>query len=171
LETQGRSGYQRSIVRNDRRAVIFGFSRTAVGQPNLCLVAGPRLRWQWLHLRCATLGPIPVQNGRPGVVRDAVVSGTLSSGTRRTPGDRRLTSCCHGRKVRRWDWLWIMQSIRYDIVIGGRAGWVPFRHSCRCVGGFLLFSVGACLISFLSFCELVDPVQCGEVPGEGVQDA
>jgi hypothetical protein len=43
--------------------------------------------------------------------------------------------------------------------------------SCRWDGSFWRLSVGGFRLGRLSFRELVDPVQCGEIPGEGVQDA
>jgi len=85
--------------------------------------------------------------------------------------DGMLTRCCLGREVRHGDWRWIMLSLRHHIVIGANAefGLLPDRGRGR--RALLLLSVGGGRLFFLSFRDLVDPVQGGEVPGEGMQDA
>ena len=64
-----------------------------------------------------------------------------------------------------------MLSLRHHIVIGANAefGLLPDRGRGR--RALLLLSVGGGRLFFLSFRDLVDPVQGGEVPGEGMQGA
>jgi len=64
-----------------------------------------------------------------------------------------------------------MLSLCHYIVTGARAFFVPFLVSRLGVGALLLFPAGGCRLYFLSFRDLVDPVQGGEVPGEGMQGA
>jgi len=111
--------------------------------------------------------------GRFGVDRDAWVGGSSGSGRGKGRGWHHRHG--RGRSSRHRDVGWGGFGLplpRRQISVKGERGdfgWLPGRG--RGCGALLLLSVGGCWLPFLSFRELVDPVQGGEVTGEGVQDA